>query len=102
MRQYPEYCFMHSAPQAYKFLEQDYPEIFERVKARIADGRLRVVLVGQVRTGSRVLRHHTSGLSDKRDDGSRSGAPPALSESSLTRVEGSPESRAGQHACRLV
>jgi alpha-mannosidase len=39
MRQYPEYCFMHSAPQAYKFLETDYPEIFEQVKTRVAEGR---------------------------------------------------------------
>ncbi len=42
MRQFPEYRFMHSAPQAYKFLKQDYPDIFERVKARIAEGRWEV------------------------------------------------------------
>ncbi|MCU0509501.1 MAG: alpha-mannosidase, partial [Anaerolineae bacterium] len=39
MRQYPEYRFMHSAPQAYKFLKEDNPLIFERVRQRIADGR---------------------------------------------------------------
>lgn len=38
MRQFPEYRFMHSSPQLYKFLEQDFPSIFERVKARIASG----------------------------------------------------------------
>lgn len=38
MRQYPEYRFVHSSPQLYKFLQQDYPELFERVKARIESG----------------------------------------------------------------
>ncbi|MDT8306400.1 MAG: alpha-mannosidase [Anaerolineae bacterium] len=39
MRQYPEYRFMHSSPQLYEFLESDYPEIFARVKERIAAGQ---------------------------------------------------------------
>jgi alpha-mannosidase len=38
MRQYPEYRFMHSSPQLYKYLEQDYPEIFAQVRERIAAG----------------------------------------------------------------
>jgi alpha-mannosidase len=38
MRQYPDYRFIHSSPQLYKFLQQDYPSIFERVKERIASG----------------------------------------------------------------
>lgn len=38
MRQYPEYRFMHSSPQLYKYLQQDYPDIFKKVKARIASG----------------------------------------------------------------
>ena len=38
MRQYPEYRFLHSSPQLYKYLSQDYPEIFERVKAKIQSG----------------------------------------------------------------
>lgn len=38
MRQYPEYRFMHSSPQLYKFLKEDYPEIFEGVRARVASG----------------------------------------------------------------
>jgi len=38
MRQYPEYYFMHSSPQLYKFLEEDYPEIFTRVRAKIVSG----------------------------------------------------------------
>ena len=38
MRQYPEYRFMHSSPQLYKFLKQDQPEIYARVKERIQAG----------------------------------------------------------------
>jgi len=39
MRQYPEYYFLHSSPQLYKFLKEDYPLLFERVKEKIAEGR---------------------------------------------------------------
>lgn len=35
MRQYPEYRFMHSSPQLYKFLQADYPALFARVKERV-------------------------------------------------------------------
>ncbi len=38
MRQYPEYRFMHSSPQLYKFLQQDYPGLFARVKERVQAG----------------------------------------------------------------
>ncbi|MEX2540989.1 MAG: alpha-mannosidase, partial [Trueperaceae bacterium] len=38
MRQYPEYRFMHSSPQLYKFLQHDHPEIFAQVRERIASG----------------------------------------------------------------
>ena len=39
MRQYPEYRFMHSSPQLYDYLEQDYPEIFKQVQERIKAGQ---------------------------------------------------------------
>lgn len=39
MKQYPEYKYMHSSPQLYKFLEEDYPEIFEQVKEKIKEGQ---------------------------------------------------------------
>jgi alpha-mannosidase len=42
MRQYPEYRFMHSSPQLYKFLKEDYPEIYQQVCRRIAEGRWEV------------------------------------------------------------
>jgi alpha-mannosidase len=38
MRQYPEYRFMHSSPALYQAVSQDYPEIFEQIKAKIASG----------------------------------------------------------------
>lgn len=39
MKQYPEYKYMHSSPQLYKFLKEDYPEIFAQVKEKIAEGQ---------------------------------------------------------------
>lgn len=39
MKQYPEYRFLHSSPQLYQFLKEDYPELFEQVKKRIEEGR---------------------------------------------------------------
>ena len=38
MRDFPEYRFMHSSPQLYKFLQQDYPDLFAQVKARVQSG----------------------------------------------------------------
>jgi len=39
MEEYPEYIFMSSQPQLYKFLKQDYPEVYEQVKERVKEGR---------------------------------------------------------------
>lgn len=39
MKQYPEYRFMHTSPQLYKFLKEDYPEIYSQVKEKIAEGQ---------------------------------------------------------------
>jgi len=39
MEEFPEYIFMHSSPQLYKFLAEDYPEIFERVKEKLQSGQ---------------------------------------------------------------
>ncbi|GGH84821.1 alpha-mannosidase [Pullulanibacillus pueri] len=38
MRQYPEYRYLHTSPQLYKYLKDDYPEIFKEVKKKIASG----------------------------------------------------------------
>ncbi len=38
MDQYPEYRFTQSQPQAYAFVKRDYPELYDGIKKRIADG----------------------------------------------------------------
>lgn len=38
MEEYPEYIFMSSQPQLYDFLKKDYPEIYEKVKAKVKEG----------------------------------------------------------------
>lgn len=39
MEQFPEYHFTQSQPQLYDYVRQDYPQLFENIKARIAEGR---------------------------------------------------------------
>jgi alpha-mannosidase len=39
MDRYPEFRFNQSSAQAYAFVEQDDPELFEHVKARVLEGR---------------------------------------------------------------
>lgn len=39
MSEYPEYKFMSSSPQLYEFLKEDYPELFQKVKEKIKEGR---------------------------------------------------------------
>ncbi len=39
MEQYPEFRFSQSQPQLYKFTKQCFPEMYEEIKARIAEGR---------------------------------------------------------------
>jgi alpha-mannosidase len=39
MKQYPEYSFMSSQPQLYKFVKEDYPEIYEEIKRMVKEGR---------------------------------------------------------------
>lgn len=39
MKEYPEYVFMSSQPQLYRFIQQDHPELFEEIKKRAAEGR---------------------------------------------------------------
>jgi alpha-mannosidase len=42
MHQYPEYHFMHTSPQLYKFLKDDYPQIYQQVQRRVKEGRWEV------------------------------------------------------------
>ena len=39
MEDYPEYVFMSSQPQLYKFIKQDYPEIYEKIKVKVQEGK---------------------------------------------------------------
>jgi Alpha-mannosidase len=39
MEEYPDYKFMSSQPQLYAFLKARYPELYEKVKERVKEGR---------------------------------------------------------------
>ncbi len=39
MEQYPEFKFMSSQAQLYQFVKEDQPDLFERIKKAVADGR---------------------------------------------------------------
>ncbi|MDE6182497.1 MAG: alpha-mannosidase, partial [Eubacteriales bacterium] len=38
MEEYPEYIFMSSQPQLYKFLKEDHPKVYEKVKEKVKEG----------------------------------------------------------------
>ena len=42
MRQFPEFRFIHSSPQLYKFVKQDDPALYARVKEKVASGQWEV------------------------------------------------------------
>ncbi len=39
MDEFDEYVFLQTEPQLYKYLESDCPELYEKVRARVAEGR---------------------------------------------------------------
>lgn len=39
MEKYPEYVFIQTQPQLYDYLKEDYPDIYEHIKRRVAEGR---------------------------------------------------------------
>jgi alpha-mannosidase len=43
MDRHPEFNFSHSQPQLYAYTEEDYPEIFDGIKARVAQGRWEIL-----------------------------------------------------------
>lgn len=69
---YPEYHFLHTTPQVYDWLAHDYPDLFARVRERVASGRFEAAgamwletdtnlvsgesLVRQIMYGQRYLR----------------------------------------------
>jgi alpha-mannosidase len=72
MDAYPDYVFLHTTPQVFTWLKDDYPALYERVKARVAEGRFEAAgamwvesdcnlvsgesLVRQILYGQRFLR----------------------------------------------
>ena len=43
MEKYPEFIFAFSQPQLFAYLEEFYPDLFEKVKARVEEGRIELV-----------------------------------------------------------
>lgn len=39
MDRFPEYTFLSSQPQLYEYIKEDHPYIFEKIKARISEGK---------------------------------------------------------------
>ncbi|NCC44693.1 MAG: alpha-mannosidase, partial [Clostridia bacterium] len=39
MNEYPEYVFMSSQPQLYKYVKENAPEVYEKIKERVKEGR---------------------------------------------------------------
>lgn len=39
MKQFPEYLFLQTQPQLYDYIKSDYPDIYEQIKAKIAEGQ---------------------------------------------------------------
>lgn len=42
MEQFPDFHFTQSQPQLYRYIAEDHPDIFEQVRARVAEGRWEV------------------------------------------------------------
>lgn len=42
MDKYPEYIFLQSQPQLYKYIKEDYPELYEKIKQQVANHRWEV------------------------------------------------------------
>jgi alpha-mannosidase len=43
MEQFSEYHFTQSQPQLYDFVRQDYPDLFEAINSRVAEGRWEII-----------------------------------------------------------
>ncbi|MEJ8305469.1 alpha-mannosidase [Saccharibacillus sacchari] len=39
MKHYPDYVFLQTQPQLYEYVKQDYPELYEQIGKKIAEGR---------------------------------------------------------------
>ncbi|MBN1436441.1 MAG: alpha-mannosidase [Sedimentisphaerales bacterium] len=43
MEEFPDYSFTQSQPQLYDYLLRDYPDLFERIKEKVADGQWELI-----------------------------------------------------------
>lgn len=43
MREFPEFRYVQSEPQAYEFVKEQYPEVYEKIKEMVREGRWEVV-----------------------------------------------------------
>lgn len=39
MERYPEYYFLHTQPQQYAYIKEDFPELFEKIKEKVKEGK---------------------------------------------------------------
>lgn len=39
MEQYPEYIFLQTQPQIYEYIKEDYPELYEKIKTKVNEGK---------------------------------------------------------------
>lgn len=39
MEQYPEYIFLQTQPQVYEYIKEDFPEMYEKIKEKVREGR---------------------------------------------------------------
>ncbi len=39
MEQYPEYIFLQSQPRLYEYMKEEFPDLYEKIKKRVAEGR---------------------------------------------------------------
>jgi alpha-mannosidase len=42
MEQYPEYIFLQTQPQLYEYIKEDFPEIYDQIKEKVAHGKWEV------------------------------------------------------------
>ena len=72
MERYPEYIFLQTQPQLYEYVKNDYPELYQSIKEKVADGSWEVdggmwleadcnipsgeSLVRQILVGSRFIK----------------------------------------------
>ena len=39
MERYPEYYFLHTQPQQYAFIKEDFPELYDKIKEKVKEGK---------------------------------------------------------------